>query len=524
MAQLSTPPASPASGGVASRLQRERDLYAEALGGMTLRYEQKIQELSLLRHTSEALRDCTDLNEVIRRLLRIVQEELATPAASLYLADDSGELVLRARCWSNGRVEVLRPRDPAALRIAPKAGPLGQTFTTGEVLVNPPIPDGTPGWFPADAPVLLTAPLGPTGGCMGVLALHERRMEDVPEDASRLLPILAGQATIAIENAGLYQRLKQHTDTLEARVRERTAALEHLNAELQAAARQKSQFFAHFSHELRTPLNSILGFSEMLLAQMHGPLSETQVRHVRHVHESGGRLLRLINDILDLAKVEAGKLSLQVQPIHLSPSVEQALAVMQPQARAKHLGLEQVTPPDLPRILADPARVHQILLNLLSNAIKFTPDGGSITVRAFQREAGNGHELAGSGNEIAGSGQLAAGSKQEASGGEQTAVPTQSPPLPPAPCPLPAVVIEVTDTGIGIGEEDQGRLFRDFEQVAGGQQQGTGLGLSLTRRLVALHGGQIGLRSVPDQGSTFWFTLPVAAPAAGNGRDGSDEA
>ena len=510
MDQRSPAPAPPASGGVASRLQRERDLYAEALGGMTLRYEQKIQELSLLRRTSEALRDCTDLNEVIRRLLRIVQEELATPAASLYLADDSGELVLRARCWSNGRVEVLRPRDPAVPRIAPKAGPLGQTFTTGEVLVNPPIPDGTPGWFPVDAPVLLTAPLGPSGGCMGVLALHERRMEDAPEDASRLLPILATQATIAIENAALYQRLKQHSDTLEARVRERTAALEHLNAELQAAARQKSQFFAHFSHELRTPLNSILGFSEMLLAQMHGPLSETQVRHVRHVHESGGRLLRLINDILDLAKVEAGKLSLQVQPIHLPPAVEQALAVMQPQARAKHLGLEQATPPDLPRLLADPARVHQILLNLLSNAIKFTPEGGSITVRAFRQAEGNGQELAGSG--------------QRAAGTEEAAVTRGGSPLPAASCPLPAVVIEVTDTGIGIGAEDQGRLFRDFEQVAGGQHQGTGLGLSLTRRLVALHGGKIGLRSVPDQGSTFWFTLPVAAPVAGNGRDGSDDA
>ena len=478
-----------------TRLQRERDTYAKALGEMTLRYEQKIQELSLVRRTTDVLRDCTDLDEMIRRLLRIVQEEMATSATSLYLADDSGELVLRAYCQAIDRVEILRPRDPAAIRVAPTAGPLGRTFTTGEILVNPPVPDGAPGWFPAEAPVLLTAPLGPAGGCIGVLALHERRAEDVPEDVSRLLPILASQATIAIENAALYRRLKQHSDTLEARVRERTAALEHLNAELQAAARQKSQFFAHFSHELRTPLNSILGFSEMLMAQMHGPLSQTQLRHVRHVHESGERLLRLINDILDLAKVEAGKLSLQVQPVLLPPTVEQALAVMQPQASAKHLCLEQATPSSLPRVLADPARVHQILLNLLSNAIKFTPDGGSVTVTARQ----------------------IVGSLDAAAAGEAPELSN------PGACQQ-VLEIAVVDTGSGITPEDQGRLFQDFEQVAGGQRQGTGLGLSLSRRLVALHGGQIGVRSQPDQGSTFWFTLPVAEPIPRGGEDAANGA
>ena len=125
-----------------TRLQRERDTYAKALGEMTLRYEQKIQELSLLRRTTDVLRDCTDLDEMIRRLLRIVQEEMATPAASLYLADDSGELVLRAHCQANAGVEILRPRDSAAARVAPTAGPLGQTFTTGEILVNPQVPEG----------------------------------------------------------------------------------------------------------------------------------------------------------------------------------------------------------------------------------------------------------------------------------------------------------------------------------------------------------------------------------------------
>jgi len=447
-----------------TRLGRERDLYAQALADMTVRYEQKIRDLSLLRRATDTMRDCTDVDEALRRLLTIVLEELATTACSLYLAGDTGDLVLRARSSRNGSVELLHPGQPDSIRVPPGAGPLGQTFTGGEVLAKAAVPEDAPGWFPAGARVLLTAPLGPTAACIGVLALHGSQQEDMPEDAARLLPILATQATIAIENAILYHRLKRHSDTLEIRVRERTAALEHLNAELQAVARQKSQFFAHFSHELRTPLNSILGFSEMLQSRMHGPLNERQDRYVGHVQDSGKRLLRLINDILDLAKVEAGKLSLQVQPLSLQVTMQEATAVMLPQVSAKHLRLEHSIPSDLPRVMADPARVHQILLNLLGNAVKFTPEGGSIMVRACR------------GNP-----------------------------------PSEFVEVGVHDTGIGIAPEDQGKLFRDFSQVAGsgGRHQGSGLGLSLTRRLVELHGGTIGVTSPPGQGSTFSFTLPI---------------
>lgn len=459
------------------QMKRERDLYAAELARMTLRYEQKIQELSVLRRMSDVLRDCTESDEVCRRLLKIVQEELAT-ACSLYLADDSGDLVLRARSRADGPVEILAPGDPQAARVPPGSGPLGETFTTGRVLVVPALPPGAPGWFPPEAAALLAAPLGPEAGCIGVLALHERDGDSIAEDATRLLPILANQATIAIENAALYRRIKQHSESLEVRVRERTAALEHLNAELQAAARQRAQFVSHLSHELRTPLNSILGYSEMLQTQMCGPLNEKQQRYVGTVKESGGRLLRLINDIMDLAKEQAGKLSLQLQPMALLPAIEQALTVLQPQANGKHLRLEHAVPEGLCRVVADPTRVQQVLLNLLSNAIKFTPEGGRITVSARRL------------------------------GAEE---------------PL-AMEISVTDTGVGIAPEDQTRLFQDFEQVGGGRYQGTGLGLSLTRRLVELHGGRVGLRSEPGRGSIFWFTLPTAeAGVAPPGHGGEGE-
>ena len=452
-----------------ARLRRERGLYAEALAEMTARYEQKVRELSLVRHTSEALRDCTDLEEVFRRLVGIVLDELAAWGCSLYLAHDSGALVLRARGTADGGLQIFRPGEPDAPRLDPAAAPLGRAFATGEVVVELAVPGDSPGWFPPETPVLLAAPLGPPTGCLGILALHARHRDDVPDDAARLLPILATQATIAIENAALYQRLKEHTDTLEARVRERTAALEHLNTELQAGAQQKAKFFAHFSHELRTPLNSILGFAELLHLQLHGPLNETQQRYLAHVQESGRRLLRLISDILDLAKVQAGRLSLHVQPVPLLAAAEQALAVMHPQASAKHLRMARTIPPDLPRVMADPGRLHQVLLNLLSNAVKFTPDGGAVSIMAAARRD-----------------------------------------------PAAAVEIAVVDTGVGIPPEDQARLFQDFEQVArrGARQQGTGLGLSLSQRLVALHGGSMGVQSAPGRGTTFWFTLP-AEPAAG---------
>jgi signal transduction histidine kinase len=223
---------------------------------------------------------------------------------------------------------------------------------------------------------------------------------------------------------------------------------------------------------------------------MCGSLNERQHRYVRHVHDSGTRLLRLITDILDLAKVEAGKLSLHTRAIAVAPTIEQALAVMQPQASEKHLRTTQTAPDDLARVQADPARVHQILLNLLSNAIKFTPEGGVVTVSARPIEPDD----------------------ESGSKGERETAGEQPDPEPASRGDAAFIEIAVQDTGVGITPADQERLFQEFEQVADGRHQGTGLGLSLTRRLVELHGGQVGLASAPGMGSRFWFTLPVAVP------------
>ncbi len=239
-----------------------------------------------------------------------------------------------------------------------------------------------------------------------------------------------------------------------------------------AANRAKSDFLAKMSHELRTPLNSIIGFSEILEDQTVGPLTEKQRRYVANVLTSGRSLLQLINDILDLSKVEAGRMELVTTEFDVAAALEQVRAIVAALADKKRLSLEIHGSDSLPLLLADQAKFKQIMFNLLGNAIKFTPEGGRITVVA-RRVAGK-------------------------------------------------LEVSVSDTGIGIAPEDQERIFGEFEQVTrgpAGSQQGTGLGLALTRKLVELHGGQLSLTSTVGQGSTFSFSLPYPSPSGGPGRD-----
>ncbi len=238
----------------------------------------------------------------------------------------------------------------------------------------------------------------------------------------------------------------------------------------EAANHAKSDFLAKMSHELRTPLNSIIGFSEILEDETFGPLNDKQRRHVANVLASGRNLLQLINDILDLSKVEAGRMELVPVEFDLVAALEQDRAIIAPLADKKNLTLHLVVEPQRPRITADQGKLRQIMYNLLSNAIKFTPEGGRVDIMV--RPAGS------------------------VDGDTRT----------------DWMEVAVTDTGIGIGVEDQERIFREFEQVEHHQavtQQGTGLGLALTKKLVELHGGRIWVESQPGKGSTFRFTLPA---------------
>jgi len=238
---------------------------------------------------------------------------------------------------------------------------------------------------------------------------------------------------------------------------------------LEDILRFKSEFIANMSHELRTPLNSIIGFSELLEDQQFGPLNEKQQRYVHNVWTSGRHLLDLINDILDLSKIEAGKIELHMETFSLREALVAALTMVRPQAAKRRISIRSEIVAEMTTVTADPLRLKQIMYNLLSNAIKFTPEGGHVTVTA----------------------RLVEDAFAE---------------------------IAVTDSGIGIKAEDILKLFQEFVQIdsfLGKQHEGTGLGLALTKRLVELHGGKIWAESLgPGQGTTFTLTLPITGPTS----------
>jgi signal transduction histidine kinase len=236
--------------------------------------------------------------------------------------------------------------------------------------------------------------------------------------------------------------------------------LGRLYEELETASRHKSEFLATMSHELRTPLNAIIGFSQVLKEQMYGELNAKQADYVDDVLSSGQHLLNLINDILDLAKVEAGRMELHPATFALPELLENAVSMVRERATRQGISVTIATDPSVSLMEGDERKVKQILFNLLSNAVKFTPGGGQVTLAS---SAADGQ-----------------------------------------------VEISVRDTGVGISAEDQERIFEEFYQVGASRtQEGTGLGLALTRRLVELHHGRLGVESEPGVGSTFTVTLPL---------------
>jgi PAS domain S-box-containing protein len=306
-------------------------------------------------------------------------------------------------------------------------------------------------------------PLITKGEVKGVLEIYHRT--DLKEDAEWLefLETLAGQAAIAIDNAQLFDDLQRSNLDLEVRVVERTAALQRTNAELEHANRIKEEFLANMSHELRTPLTSVLGLSESLLEQRRGSLNEHQQRSLEIIEASGQHLLQLINDILDLSKIEAGKFEYYPQPVSVDDTCRSSLSFIKAQAAKKSITVTYIPELSISKIFADPRRLKQILVNLLSNAVKFTHENGEVILHVTT-------DL------------------------EQD-----------------LIRFAVIDNGIGISQQDLQRLFQPFVQVDSGlnrQHEGTGLGLALVQKLTDLHGGSVEVESEVGDGSRFTINLP----------------
>jgi signal transduction histidine kinase len=290
---------------------------------------------------------------------------------------------------------------------------------------------------------LLAVPLLRDEGIVGGLVVRRRTPGEFPPEMVDLLRTFASQSALAIQNAQLFRGIADK------------------RAELEVANRHKSEFLANMSHELRTPLNAVIGFSEVLLERMFGELNDKQAEYLQDILSSGRHLLSLINDILDLSKIEAGRMELELGRFDVPLALDNALTLVRERAGRNGIALELVIDPGVGALVADERKVKQVLVNLLSNAVKFTREGGTVSVRAARLDGG--------------------------------------------------VEIAVSDTGIGIAPEDQGLIFEEFRQVGtdyARKREGTGLGLALSRRLVELHGGKIRVESELGRGSTFTFNIP----------------
>jgi signal transduction histidine kinase len=335
-----------------------------------------------------------------------------------------------------------------ATPIDPRQGIIGRATETGEAVQVAEITTGEGVLF-RDITLregfhaLLAVPMSAEGVTRGIV-LYRRVPGRFDDRVVTLLTALASQSKLAIENARLFQEV------------------EDKGRQLEVANQHKSDFLAAMSHELRTPLNAVIGFSEVLLERMFGDLNPKQEEYLQDIVASGRHLLSLINDILDLAKVEAGRMDLDLAAFDVPAALDNALTLVRERAARHGIAVASSVDAGVDRIVADERKFKQIVLNLLSNAIKFTPEGGRVDVTAATADG--------------------------------------------------MVEISVSDTGIGIASEDQEAIFEEFRQVGndvGRKREGTGLGLPLAKKFVELHGGRIWVTSRVGAGSTFSFTLPL---------------
>jgi signal transduction histidine kinase len=277
---------------------------------------------------------------------------------------------------------------------------------------------------------------------IGALTMSRKMPGEFPAETIELLQTFATQSALAIQNARLFRELGDKSRQLEV------------------ASQHESEFLANMSHELRTPLNAIIGFSELLSERLYGELNEKQDEYLKDIHASGQHLLSLINDILDLSKIEAGRMELELTDFDLPTAIENALTLVRERAGCRGIALHQIVDQQLGPVRGDEGKVKQVLLNLLSNALKFTPEGGRVDVRAGLIDG--------------------------------------------------MAEVSVADTGVGIAPEDQQAIFEEFRQVGtvAKKVEGTGLGLALSRKFIELHGGRIWVESQVGVGSTFTFAIP----------------
>ncbi|NTV65261.1 MAG: PAS domain S-box protein, partial [Oscillochloris sp.] len=458
---------------ITDRKRAEHDLQQTTLNlqalvndhAQLLAREQHARQVAEALHTTgQLLARPLNLEAILETLLDVLQQLIPYDSANIMLPDGASEF--RVRHWRGYE----RWTDPAlvtALVFDPVQKPLIHAIVTTQRSVLVLDTHQEPAWTPMLGPdhirCWLGVPLIAGNTVVGIYSIDRQRPNSITEADVRLAETLGATAATAIERAQLFAQVQHERGLLARRVAERTADLSLANAELARAARLKDEFLASMSHELRTPLTGILGRAEALQEGIYGPVTAEQVTSLHSIAESGQHLLTLINDILDLSKIESGRLTLEYATLDIDLLGTMAVRMVAQIAHAKHISLTSSFDGQVQRVHADERRLKQILVNLLANAVKFTLEGGKV------------------GLEVQGS-------------------PEQQ-----------AVTFTVWDTGIGIAAEDLPKLFQPFVQLdsrLNRQYTGTGLGLALVARLAQAHGGSVAVESTPGQGSRFSVTLP----------------
>ncbi|MFC7595404.1 GAF domain-containing protein [Terrabacter sp. GCM10028922] len=411
----------------------------------------KVEQLEALSEVGAAISSTLVADEVLTTIVSHAVQLSGTDGGSLMEYDEASRLfgVRTAYGTSPEVIEALR-----AAEIHIDRTWVGRAARTREVLQIPDL-DAEPAPLDPHLRVLhasgwrslVAIPLVRPDRVVGALVVRRKSTGAFSEETCELLAAFASQSAVALTNARLYQQLEQQS------------------VELAEASRHKSEFLASMSHELRTPLNAVIGFSEVLLERMFGELNERQEDYLEDIHAAGRHLLALLGDILDLSKIEAGRMELDLTTFPMDDVLVQALSLVRERAALHGIRLT-LDATAIGSVTADELRLKQVLLNLLTNAVKFTPDGGSVDVRARR----DGDE----------------------------------------------VEVTVTDTGVGIDQADQERIFDSFQQGerTASSSEGTGLGLTLSRRIIELHGGRLWLSSTPGEGSTFGISIPQPEGAA----------
>ncbi len=407
---------------------------------------QSVEQLTALGEVSRAVSSTLDVETVLDTIVSRASQLAGADGCSIFEYDAAAQQ-FELRATHNADTAFVE-----ALRAVPLRKGEGLMGRAAEMREPIQIPDITqPGAYESSVRdtlirfgyrALLAVPLLREDQIIGSLSFNRKAPGEFPPEVVDVLETFATQSALAIQNARLFREIADKS------------------AQLEAASRHKSEFLANMSHELRTPLNAIIGFSEILAEKMFGDINEKQTEYLQDILESGRHLLSLINDILDLSKIEAGRMELEVSEFDLPQAIDNALILVRERASRRGIRLGSTVDPRLGMIGGDERKVKQVLLNLLSNALKFTPEGRRIDVGARVHDG--------------------------------------------------AAEVSVADTGIGIAPEDQDAVFEEFRQVgtADKKAEGTGLGLALSRKFIELHGGRIWVRSELGAGSTFTFTLP----------------